>query len=132
MRKVIFPKKISTVAIPSLSSKVSSQLSVISNQAFIVSNKFISSSSPPVKLFIYTGATLSLVPIVVFAIWVSLTLVGSVASAVIGVLILEGSFILIGLSVLVPTLSAIVAVILFLNLIFRLVELLQLLMQQEA
>ena len=81
MRKVIFPKKVETIQLKSLPSTISSQVSLISKQVVVFSKRFLNSSSSPVKLFIYTSASLSIIPIVIFAFWVSLTLLGSVVSA---------------------------------------------------
>lgn len=51
------------------------------SKIFLPLKNFINSSSAPVQVFVYTGTSLSIIPLVIFALWVSLTLLGSVVSA---------------------------------------------------
>lgn len=101
MRKVIFPvnssRKLSSNSSNSLLKKENENthneedrintfnLSSLSTQTMskmvLPLKEFINSSSAPVQVFVYTGTSLSIIPLVIFALWVSLTLLGSVASA---------------------------------------------------
>jgi hypothetical protein len=88
--------------------------------------------SPAARLFVYTGATLSIIPLGIFGVWVGMTLLGTVISAsesvvvvfmdsrvmlifilgllVIGAMIVEGGLVLLGLSVLIPVEGTILAI----------------------
>ena len=66
--------------------------------------------SPSLRVFVYTGATLSVLPLAAFGLWVAGTLCFAVMSAVAGVLLMEGGLVLLGLSILVPIEGAILAI----------------------
>ncbi|KAI8912189.1 hypothetical protein DFJ77DRAFT_511709 [Powellomyces hirtus] len=57
---------------------------------------------PSLQTFVLTASFLSAVPVSVFAIYVALTTLGSIFTAVIGVFLVEGGLIALGLTVLLP------------------------------
>lgn len=85
-------------------------------------------ASPALRIFVYTSATLSVVPLGIFGVYVGMTLLGTVLSAgnsffnmhhgheligentVIGALLVEGGLVLVGLSILVPVEGAILGI----------------------
>ncbi|KAJ3146139.1 hypothetical protein HDU89_006706 [Geranomyces variabilis] len=65
---------------------------------------------PSLQTFVLTGTLLSAVPVSMFAIWVALTTLGSVFTAVIGVFVVEGGLIALGLTVLLPVECCIIGI----------------------
>ncbi|KAJ3146986.1 hypothetical protein HDU86_008132 [Geranomyces michiganensis] len=65
---------------------------------------------PSLQTFVLTGTLLSAVPVSMFAIWVALTTLGSIFTAVIGVFVVEGGLIALGLTVLLPVECCIIGV----------------------
>ena len=57
---------------------------------------------PLVRTFVYTTGALSAIPVALFSVYVAMTLLGSVVTAILGVILLEGGMITFGLAVLVP------------------------------
>ncbi|KAJ3021946.1 hypothetical protein HKX48_007419 [Thoreauomyces humboldtii] len=57
---------------------------------------------PALQTAVLTGSVLSVVPISVFAIYVAMTTLGSIFTAVMGVFLVEGGLIMLGLTVLLP------------------------------
>ncbi len=93
MRRVVFPSHsqtktktsedqgLVTYSLSQLSSQLTRTPGKALSRLYNPLKNFISSSSAPVQVFIYTSTTLSLLPLVIFALWVTFTLLGSVASA---------------------------------------------------